>query len=84
MQSGIGEDLVEEVFQRLLRELSSAITSGISGFLAQLKTQIVNYLDGFFKSLIDPMVGTPAPEGPNARRAASRRRFRAGPIFRAW
>ncbi|WP_367175638.1 hypothetical protein [Haloarcula rubripromontorii] len=66
MQSGIGEDLVEEVFQRLLRELSSAITAGISGFLAQLKTQIVNYLDGFFKSLIDPMVGTPAPEGPNS------------------
>jgi len=66
MQSGIGEDLVEEVFQRLLRELSSAITSGISGFLAQLKTQIVNYLDGFFKNLIDPMVGTPAPEGPNS------------------
>ncbi|KAA9400682.1 hypothetical protein Har1131_18545 [Haloarcula sp. CBA1131] len=66
MQSGIGEDLVEEVFQRLLGELSSAITAGISGFLAQLKTQIVNYLDGFFKSLIDPMVGTPAPEGPNS------------------
>ncbi|GGM52696.1 hypothetical protein [Haloarcula argentinensis] len=66
MQSEIGEEIVKEIVERAIRELSSAITAGISGFFAQLKTQIINYLDGFFRAIIDPMVRTPAPEGPNS------------------
>ncbi|AJF28056.1 hypothetical protein SG26_20125 (plasmid) [Haloarcula sp. CBA1115] len=66
MQSEIGEEIVKEIVERAIRELSSAITAGISGFFAQLKTQIINYLDGFFQAIIDPMVRTPAPEGPNS------------------
>ncbi|AEM58854.1 hypothetical protein HISP_17890 (plasmid) [Haloarcula hispanica N601] len=66
MQSGIAGEIVKEVVERVVGELSSAITAGISGFFAQLKTQIINYLDGFFQAIIDPMVRTPAPEGPNS------------------
>ncbi|KAA9396450.1 hypothetical protein Har1130_19460, partial [Haloarcula sp. CBA1130] len=66
MQAGIGDEIIEEITERLIRELSSAITAGMSGFFDQLRTQIVEYLDGFFESIIDPMVRTPAPEGPNS------------------
>jgi len=66
MQTEIAGEIVKEVAERVVAELSSAITAGISGFLDQLKSDIVDYLDGFLEKLIDPMVGTPAPEGPNS------------------
>ncbi|KAA9404141.1 hypothetical protein Har1131_17390 [Haloarcula sp. CBA1131] len=66
MQTEIAGEIVKEIAERVVAELSSAITSGISGFLDQLKSDIVDYLDGFLEKLIDPMVGTPAPEGPNS------------------
>ncbi|NLV08167.1 hypothetical protein GOC83_18750 [Haloarcula rubripromontorii] len=66
MQSGIAGDIVKEVVERVVGELSSAITAGISGFLDQLRTDIIGYFEGFFEWLIDPMVGTPSPEGPNS------------------
>ncbi|WP_146418339.1 hypothetical protein [Haloarcula hispanica] len=66
MQPGIGDEILEEITERLIGELSSAITAGMSGFFDQLRTQIVEYLDGFFRAIIDPMVRTPAPEGPNS------------------
>ncbi|RLM41490.1 hypothetical protein DVK00_19240 [Haloarcula sp. Atlit-47R] len=66
MQSGIAGEIVKEVVERVVGELSSAITAGISGFLDQLRTDIIGYFEGFFEWLIDPMVGTPSPEGPNS------------------
>jgi len=66
MQSGFAGDIVKEIAERLVGELSSAIASGLSGFLDDLRTDIVEYLEGVFQALIDPMVGTPAPEGPNS------------------
>ncbi|KOX93205.1 hypothetical protein AMS69_12275 [Haloarcula rubripromontorii] len=66
MQPGIGDEILEEITERLIGELSSAITAGMSGFFDQLRTQIVEYLDGFFRAIIEPMVRTPAPEGPNS------------------
>ncbi|MHC3382055.1 hypothetical protein [Haloarcula sp. H-GB5] len=66
MQSGFAGDVVKEIAERLVGELSSAIASGIRGFLDNLRTDIVGYLEGFFESIIDPMVRTPAPEGPNS------------------
>ncbi|RLM33131.1 hypothetical protein [Haloarcula sp. Atlit-120R] len=66
MQSGFAGDIVKEIAERLIRQLSSAIASGLSGFLDDLRTDIVEYLEGVFQALIDPMVGTPAPEGPNS------------------
>ncbi|MFY4816332.1 hypothetical protein ACOJIV_27165, partial [Haloarcula sp. AONF1] len=66
MQSGIAGDIVKEIAERLVGEISSAIASGIRGFLDSLRTDIVEYLQGFFRVIIDPMVRTPAPEGPNS------------------
>ncbi|QUJ75025.1 hypothetical protein [Haloarcula marismortui] len=66
MQSGIAGEIVKEVVERVVGKLSSAITAGISGFLDQLRTDIIGYFEGFFEWLIDPMVGTPSPEGPNS------------------
>lgn len=66
MQSGFAGDIVKEIAERLIRQLSSAIASGLSGFLDDLRTDIVEYFEGVFQALIDPMVGTPAPEGPNS------------------
>ena len=63
---GLGGEVVEEITERLLTELASAIASGISGFLSQIKEDVTNYLDGFFGWIIDPMVRTPAPEGPSS------------------
>ncbi len=60
MQTEIAGEIVKEIAERVVAELSSAITAGISGFLDQLKSDIVDYLDGFLEKLIDPMVGTPA------------------------
>ena len=66
MQSGFAGDIVKEIAERLIRQLSSAIAAGISGFLDNLRTDIVEYLSGFFRAIIEPMVRTPAPEGPNS------------------
>ncbi|MFY4816337.1 hypothetical protein ACOJIV_27190, partial [Haloarcula sp. AONF1] len=66
MQSGIGDEILEEIVERVIGELSSAITAGMSGFLDELRTDVVDYFEGFFEWLIDPMVGTPSPEGPNS------------------
>ncbi|MFU1782956.1 hypothetical protein ACM16X_16395 [Haloarcula japonica] len=66
MQSGIGDEILEEIVERVIGELSSAITAGMSGFLNELRTDIFDYFEGFFEWLIDPMVGTPSLEGPNS------------------
>jgi uncharacterized membrane protein YgcG len=66
MQAGIGEQVVQEIVEKVLGELSTAIASGIRGFFEELRTDIVDYLDGFFNRIIDPMVRTPAPEGPSS------------------
>ncbi|WP_058992349.1 hypothetical protein [Haloarcula sp. CBA1127] len=66
MQSGIGDEILEEIVERVIGELSSAITAGMSGFLDELRTDVIDYFEGFFEWLIDPMVGTPSPEGPNS------------------
>ncbi|WP_367176768.1 hypothetical protein [Haloarcula rubripromontorii] len=66
MQSGIGDEILEEIVERVIGELSSAIAAGMSGFLDELRTDVIDYFEGFFEWLIDPMVGTPSPEGPNS------------------
>ncbi|WP_434529922.1 hypothetical protein ACODNH_00340 (plasmid) [Haloarcula sp. NS06] len=54
MQSGIAGEIVKEVVERVIGELSSAIAAGISGFLDNLRTDIVEYLNGFFRAHYRP------------------------------
>lgn len=66
MQSGISAEVVEQIVELLFPKLSDAIGDGISAFFGELKTQVTEYLEGFFWDLLDPMVRTPAPEGPRS------------------